>query len=410
MNQSAGLDLNKIRRDFPVLGTQMNGKPLIYLDNAATSQKPQVCIDAMTDFYTNRYATVNRGVYTLSQQSTDLCDQARRKCQAFLNARRLEEIIFVKGTTEGMNLVAAGYGRKFIKSGDEVIISGMEHHANLVPWQQVCLEKGAKLRVIPILDNGELDLEEYKKLLNKKTRLVAVTHISNALGTINPIKEIIRLAHDAGAVAVIDGAQSAPHMKIDVKDLDCDFFAFSGHKTFGPTGVGVLYGKLEHLDAMDPYELGGDMIKSVTFDCTVFAAPPRKFEAGTPAIAQIIGLAPALEYIEKVGFEKIQAHEHALLELATEKLREIEGIRIIGAARQKASLVSFVTDFAHPHDIGTILDQEGIAIRTGQHCAQPVMDRFGVPATARASFAFYNTQEEVLAFVNALKKVREVFA
>lgn len=410
MNQTAGLDVNKIRKDFPVLSTQMNGKPLIYLDNAATSQKPQVCIDSMTDFYTNRYATVNRGVYTLSQQSTDLCDQTRRKCQAFLNARRVEEIIFVKGTTEGMNLVAAGYGRKFIKSGDEIIISGMEHHANLVPWQQVCLEKGAKLRVIPILDNGELDLDAYKKLLNQKTRLVAVTHISNALGTINPIKEMIRLAHEAGAVTVIDGAQSAPHMKIDVKDLDCDFFAFSGHKAFGPTGVGVLYGKLEHLDAMDPYELGGDMIKSVTFDCTVFAPPPKKFEAGTPAIAQIIGLAPALDYIQKIGFEQIQVHEHALLELATEKLREIEGIRIIGTARKKASLVSFVTDFAHPHDIGTILDQEGIAIRTGQHCAQPVMDRFGVPATARASFAFYNTKEEVLAFVAALKKVREVFA
>ncbi|MSR78187.1 MAG: cysteine desulfurase [Candidatus Omnitrophica bacterium] len=403
------LDVEKIRKDFPVLGIQMNGKPLVYLDNAATTQKPLSVIEVMNDFYHNRYATVNRGVYSLSQQATDACDQVRLKCQKFINAKKTAEIIFTKGTTEGVNLVATGYGRKFLKAGDEVIISAMEHHANLVPWQQVCLEKGAKLQVIPMNDDGELLMEEFQKLLSSKTKIVAVAHISNALGTINPVKEIIRLAHQSGAVIFIDGAQSAAHMKIDVQDLDCDFFAFSGHKTFGPTGIGVLYGKMEHLEAMDPYEFGGDMIKSVTFTETTFAKSPKKFEAGTPPIAQIIGLGPALDYLQTTGFDRIASHEHELLQLATKRLSEIPGIKIIGTASRKASLVSFVADFAHPHDIGTILDQEGIAIRTGQHCAQPVMDRFGVLATARASFAFYNTKEEVNFFADSLKKVKEVF-
>ncbi len=409
-SKTQNINWETIRQDFPVLQTEMNGKPLIYLDNAATTQKPRSVIESMNDFYSKRYATVNRGVYTLSQQSTDLCDSVRRKCHQFLNSRKVEEIIFVKGTTEGLNLVATGYGRKFLKSGDEIIISAMEHHANLVPWQQLCIEKGAVLRVIPMNDDGELLIEEYRKLLSPKTRVVAVTHISNALGTINPVKEMARMAHEVGAVFVVDGAQSAAHMKVDVQDLGCDFYAFSGHKTFGPTGIGVLYGKMDLLESMDPYEYGGDMIKSVSFDCTVFAAPPRKFEAGTPSIAQIIGLGPALDYLVNLGFQNIQNHEHELLLLATEKISEIPGIKVIGRARQKASLISFVTDFAHPHDIGTILDQEGIAIRTGQHCAQPVMERFCVPATARASFAFYNTKDDVLKLVEALKKVREVFA
>ena len=402
------LDVEKIRRDFPLLSHQMNAHPLVYFDNTATTQKPLAVIERMDDFYRNEYATVHRGVYTLSQNSTWECDLVRDKVKQFLNAGDVSEIIFVRGATEAINLVAAG-SRKFFQAGDEIVISEMEHHANIIPWQRLCEEKNLKLRVIPVNDRGELIFEEYKKLLNERTRMVAVTHISNALGTVNPVKEIIRLAHERGAQVLIDGAQSAAHIKVDVQDLDCDFFCFSGHKAYGPTGVGVLYGKLEHLEAMDPYQGGGEMIEVVTFEKTTYAKPPLKFEAGTPAIAEIIGLGPALDYIQNIGFEKIEAYEQELLREATEKLSKIRGLKIIGTAKEKGPIISFVFEDIHPHDIGTILDQEGIAIRTGHHCAQPIIRRFGVAATARASFAFYNTKEEIDIFVKALEKVREVF-
>jgi len=402
------LDVEKIRRDFPLLSHQMNAHPLVYFDNTATTQKPLAVIERMDDFYRNEYATVHRGVYTLSQNSTWECDLVRDKVKQFLNAGDVSEIIFVRGATEAINLVAAG-SRKFFQAGDEIVISEMEHHANIIPWQRLCEEKNLKLRVIPVNDRGELIFEEYKKLLNERTRMVAVTHISNALGTVNPVKEIIRLAHERGAQVLIDGAQSAAHIKVDVQDLDCDFFCFSGHKAYGPTGVGVLYGKLEHLEAMDPYQGGGEMIEVVTFEKTTYAKPPLKFEAGTPAIAEIIGLGPALDYIQNIGFEKIDAYEQELLHEATEKLSKIRGLKIIGTAKEKGPIISFVFEDIHPHDIGTILDQEGIAIRTGHHCAQPIIRRFGVAATARASFAFYNTKEEIDIFVKALEKVREVF-
>ena len=402
------LDVEKIRRDFPLLSHQMNAHPLVYFDNTATTQKPLAVIERMDDFYRNEYATVHRGVYTLSQNSTWECDLVRDKVKQFLNAGDVSEIIFVRGATEAINLIAAG-SRKFFQADDEIVISEMEHHANIIPWQRLCEEKNLKLRVIPVNDRGELIFEEYKKLLNERTRMVAVTHISNALGTVNPVKEIIRLAHERGAQVLIDGAQSAAHIKVDVQDLDCDFFCFSGHKAYGPTGVGVLYGKLEHLEAMDPYQGGGEMIEVVTFEKTTYAKPPLKFEAGTPAIAEIIGLGPALDYIQNIGFEKIEAYEQELLREATEKLSKIRGLKIIGTAKEKGPIISFVFEDIHPHDIGTILDQEGIAIRTGHHCAQPIIRRFGVAATARASFAFYNTKEEIDIFVKALEKVREVF-
>ena len=402
-------DVQKIRKDFPVLAQEMNGKPLVYLDNAATTQKPISVIDRLHEFYSNQYATVHRGVYTLSQNSTWECDQVREKCRAFLNAEKTSEIIFVRGTTEAINLVATGYGRKFLKAGDEIIISALEHHANIIPWQQLCFEKGMALRVIPVSDQGELLMEEYKKLLSPKTKLVAVGHISNALGTINPIKEIIRLAHEAGAVALIDGAQGVAHSKVDVRDLDCDFYCFSSHKVYGPTGIGVLYAKTKHLEDMDPYQFGGEMIEIVTHEKTTFAKPPFKFEAGTPAIAEIVGLGPALDYVGKIGLDKIEAYEHELLTDATQKLSAIQGLTIVGTARKKAAVISFVLDGIHPHDIGTILDQEGIAIRTGHHCAQPVMRRYNLPATARASFSFYNTHAEIDALVRGIKKVFEVF-
>ncbi|MBI3312639.1 MAG: cysteine desulfurase [Candidatus Omnitrophica bacterium] len=404
------MDVKKIRKDFPVLAHKMNGKPLVYLDNAATTQKPISVIERVNRFYRDQYATVHRGVYTLSQNSTWECDLVRERCRKFLNAKKTSEIIFVRGTTEAINLVAAGYGRKFVKAGDEIVISGLEHHANIVPWQQLCEEKNAKLKVIPVNDLGELVIEEYEKLLKSgRVKIVAVNHISNALGTINPIQEMIRMAHEAGAVILIDGAQGAAHQKVDVQDLDCDFYCFSGHKIYGPTGIGVLYGKLEHLEAMNPYQTGGEMIETVTFEKTTFTKPPLKFEAGTPAIAQIVGLGPALEYMENLAFDKIEAYEHELLVEATQKLLQVEGLRIIGEAKNKAAVISFELADIHPHDIGTIVDQEGIAIRTGHHCAQPVMQRFGVPATARASFSFYNTKEEIDILVKALKKVYEVF-
>ncbi len=387
----------------------VHGKPLVYLDNAATAQKPLAVIDRLNRFYRNEYATVHRGVYTMSQRATQEMEDVREKCRDFLNAKRQAEIIFVRGTTEAINLVAKGYGRKFFKAGDEIIISGLEHHANIVPWQQICKERQTVLKVIPVNDAGELILEEYKKLLSPRTKLVAVNHVSNALGTVNPIKEIAALAHEAGAVFLADGAQGITHKKVDVQDLGCDFYCFSGHKIYGPTAVGVLYGKLDLLSVMDPYQTGGEMIETVTFERTTFAKPPRRFEAGTPAIAEIIGLGAAIDYVRALGYERIAAHEDLLLAEATKKLSAIPGLRIIGTAREKASVVSFVMEAAHPHDIGTVLDQEGIAIRSGHHCAQPVMQRFGVPATARASFALYNTVGEVDTLVRALAKVKEIF-
>ncbi len=403
------LEVKKIRRDFPMLETQMNGHPLVYLDNAATTQKPLSVIERMDQFLKNEYSTIHRGVYTLSHYATAECDAVREKCRKFLNASKAAEIIFTKGATEAINLVATGYGRKFLKPGDEIIISAIEHHSNIVPWQQLAKEKNLTLRIAPVNDKGELLMDEFQKLLNARTYFVAVTHISNVLGTINPIQEITKRAHHAGAVVLVDGAQSAPHMKVDVQDLDCDFYCFSGHKIYGPTGVGVLYGKMKHLEDMDPYQFGGDMIEQVTFEKTTFAKPPAKFEAGTPAIAEIIGLGAAIDYIQGIGFEAIAEHEHELLEYATEALSRISGLRIVGQADEKASLISFVLEGVHPHDIGTVLDQEGIAIRAGHHCAQPLMKRFGISATARASFAFYNTKNEVDLLVAALEKVLKVF-
>ena len=409
MLATKAFDVKKIRRDFPMLETQMNGHPLVYLDNAATTQKPLPVIERMDQFLKNEYSTIHRGVYSLSYRATAECDAVREKCRQFLNASKIAEIIFTKGATEAINLVAAGFGRKFLKAGDEIILSAIEHHSNLVPWQQLAREKNLTLRVAPVNDKGELLMEDFQKLLNARTYLVAVTHISNVLGTINPIQEITKRAHHAGAVVLVDGAQSAPHMKVNVQELDCDFYCFSGHKIYGPTGVGVLYGKRRHLEAMDPYQFGGDMIEQVTFEKTTFAKPPAKFEAGTPAIAEIIGLGAAIDYIEDIGFEAIAEHEHELLEYATKALSRIPGLRIIGQAEEKASLISFVLEGVHPHDIGTVLDQEGIAIRAGHHCAQPLMKRSGISATARASLAFYNTREEIDLLVQCIKRVTNIF-
>ncbi len=403
------LDVQKIRKDFPVLAKTMNGKPLVYLDNAATTQKPVQVIERMDHFYRNEYATVHRGVYTLSQNSTWECDLVREKTRKFLNAKQVTEIIFTRGTTESINLIAHGWGRKFLKPGDEIILTEIEHHANIVPWQIVAGEKGAKIRVIPVNDRGELILEEYKKLLNPRTKMVAVGHISNALGTIHPVAEIIKLAHAAGALVSIDGAQGASHTKVDVQAMDCDFYSFSGHKAYGPTGIGVLYAKQALLEAMDPYQSGGEMIQIVSFEKTTYAKPPFKFEAGTPAIVETVGLGPALDYLTNLGFDRIEAHEQELLAEATKKLSAVPGLKIIGTAARKAAVVSFELENIHPHDIGTILDQEGIAIRTGHHCSQTTMKRFKVPATARASFSFYNTKQEIDVLVSGLHKVREMF-
>jgi cysteine desulfurase/selenocysteine lyase len=403
-------DVERIRADFPVLHQQVNGKPLVYLDNGASSQVPQVVIDRGSLYLEQEHSNIHRGVHYLSQRATTAYEGARETVKRFLNAREAKECIFVRGATEGINLVMHGYGRKFIGAGDEIIISAMEHHANIVPWQMLCEEKGAVLRVIPMNDAGELLLDEYDALLNERTKFVAVTHVSNALGTINPVKEIIERAHKYGVPVLLDGAQSAPHMAVDVQDLDCDFFAFSGHKMYAPTGSGIVYGKAALLETMNPFQGGGDMIKSVTFEKTTYAELPNKFEAGTPAIASQIGLGAAIEYVDSIGREQAAAHEHELLRYATERLAAIVGVRIIGTAREKASVLSFVIDDIHPHDIGTILDQEGIAVRAGHHCAQPVMKRFNIPATARASFAFYNTKEEVDVLASAIEKVIEVFS
>jgi cysteine desulfurase/selenocysteine lyase len=407
---SAVFDVDKIREDFPVLKQRIHGKPLVYLDSAATAQKPFAVIDAIRKFHEVDCANIHRGVHELSQRSTAAYEETRSKAKRFLNARAKNELIFVRGTTEGINLVASSWGRKNVKPGDEIVISTLEHHSNIVPWQMLCEEKGARLRVIPVDDRGELLLEEYEKLLGPRTRMVAVGHVSNALGTINPVRQIVEMAHRAGALALIDGAQAAPHMKIDVQALDADFYAFSGHKVIGPTGIGILYGKARLLNAMPPYQGGGDMIKSVTFEKTIYADLPYKFEAGTPNIAGGIGLGAAFDYVTHIGLDKIAAYEHELLVYGAEALSRIPGLRIVGTAREKAAVLSFVIDGIHPHDIGTVLDRQGIAVRTGHHCAQPVMDRFGVPATTRASLAFYNTFAEIDALAAGLAKVKEIFS
>lgn len=401
-------DVEKIREDFPILNQKVDGKPLVYLDNAATSQKPQAVLDAMMRYYLEENSNIHRGVHYLSEKATQSYEAARDQVQHYLNVEHRQEIIFVRGTTEGVNLVASSYGRSNIKQGDEIIISAMEHHSNIVPWQILCEEKGAKLRIIPMNDAGELLLEEYEKLFNSRTKFVSVNHVSNALGTINPIKQIIEIAHQHGVPALIDGAQAIPHMRIDVRELDCDFYAFSGHKMFGPTGVGILYAKKNLLEAMPPYHGGGDMIKSVTFEKTIYNDLPNKFEAGTPNIAGGVGLGATIDYLNQIDLAAVSMHEQEILEYATEALSSIKGLRIIGTAKEKASVISFVLDGIHPHDVGTILDDDGIAIRTGHHCAQPVMQRFGIPATARASFALYNTKEEVDALVKGIYRVIEV--
>ena len=407
--REAILDVQKIREDFPILKQTVRGKPLVYLDNAATSQKPQVVIDAELRFYLRDCSNVHRGVHQLSERATEAFEGTRRKVKDFLNAADLREIIFVRGATEAINLVAHSFGRTHVERGDEVLISAMEHHSNIVPWQILCEEKGAMLRVAPINDRGELLLEEFEKLLNERTRLVAVAHVSNALGTINPIRKIIEMARRRNVPVLVDGAQAAPHLKVDVQALDCDFYTFSGHKMFGPTGIGVLYGKAQWLEAMPPYQGGGDMISSVTFEKTIYNTLPYKFEAGTPNIAATIGLGAAIDYLNQVGLDNVGAYEHELLGYGTEALRQIPGVRLIGTAREKASVLSFVIDGIHPHDAGTVLDCEGIAVRTGHHCAQPVMQRFGVAATTRASLAFYNIREELDALAAGIRKVQEMF-
>jgi cysteine desulfurase / selenocysteine lyase len=401
-------DVARIRADFPILRQMVNGNPLVYLDNAATSQKPHVVIEGLKRYYETENSNIHRGVHYLSELATRDYEEARSKIRRFINAAETCEVIFTRGATEGINLVASSYGRKFVKRGDEIIISALEHHSNIVPWQLLAEEVGAKLNVIPINDDGELIIEEYIRLLNSRTKLVAVAHVSNSLGTVNPVKRVIEMAHSYDVPVLLDGAQAAPHIKLDVRELDCDFYAFSGHKLCGPTGIGVLYGKSDWLNAMPPYQGGGDMIASVSFEKTTFNSLPYKFEAGTPHIAGGIGLGIAIDYLSSIGIDRIAAHEHELLDYATEALTSIPRVTIIGTAREKASVLSFTIDSIHPHDIGTILDQEGIAIRAGHHCAQPVMKRFGVPATARASFALFNTKSEIDVLVDGINRVIEV--
>ena len=396
--------LAEIRNDFPILNAKVRGKELVYLDNGATAQKPTVVIDAINTYYKDYNSNIHRGVHHLSQVATTAYEEAREKLRGFINSPKLEEVIFTKGTTESINIVASCFGRKSLNKGDEVIISAMEHHSNIVPWQMICDEREAVLKVIPINNNGELLMDEYKKLLSDKTKLVAVIHISNTLGTINPVKEIVDLAHQKGALVLLDGAQAVPHIKVDVQDLGCDFYAFSGHKMFGPTGVGILYGKSEYLNDMPPYQGGGDMIKEVTFEKTTYNCLPHKFEAGTPNIVGGIGLGVAVDYMQEVGIDLIHTREEELLAYATEKIVQVEGVRIIGEAERKASVLSFVIDGLHPFDIGTLLDQLGVAVRTGHHCTQPLMSFFEIPGTIRASFAFYNTKEEVNQLISGLER------
>ena len=406
---SARFDVEKVRHDFPILQQKVHGRTLVYLDNAATSQKPQVVIDAILRYYALDNANIHRGVHFLSERATEEYEGARRTVQGFLNAAEASEIIFVRGATEAINVVAQTYGRTNVHAGDEVLITAMEHHSNIVPWQILCEEKGARLRVAPITDSGELLLEDLGNLLGPRTKIVAMTHVSNALGTINPVQKVIEMAHQWNIPVLIDGAQAVPHLQVDVQALDCDFYVFSGHKVYGPTGIGAMYGKSALLDGMPPYQGGGDMISSVTFEKTTYNKLPYKFEAGTPHVAGAIGLGEAIEYANDLGMDNVAAYEHELLAYATESVSAIPGVRLIGTAREKAGVLSFLLDSVHPHDIGTVLDQEGVAIRTGHHCAQPVMQRFGIAATARASFALYNTREEVDALVEGILKVREVF-
>ncbi|MCA9666365.1 MAG: cysteine desulfurase [Myxococcales bacterium] len=406
---SVAFDVNSLRRDFPALDQKVSGRPLVYFDNAASAQTPLCVLEAMERFYREDRSNVHRGVHTLSQRATAAYEAVRPKIQRFLGAEREQEIVFTRGTTDAINLVAATYGRKNLGPGDEVLITTMEHHSNIVPWQMVCKERGAKLVVAPINDAGELEMDRFRELCGERTKIVALAHVSNALGTVNPVEEITRIAHDAGAVVLLDGAQAAAHLEVDVSEIGCDFYAFSGHKVFGPTGVGALYGRYALLEAMPPYQGGGDMIRRVTFEETTYADPPMRFEAGTPNIAAVIGLGAALDYLRGIGVAAAAAYEAELLSYGTQRLRDIEGLRLIGTAREKVSVLSFVMEGAHAHDIGTILDDQGIAVRAGHHCTQPLMDRFGVPATARASLAFYNTRQEIDRLVEGLEMVRSLF-
>jgi cysteine desulfurase/selenocysteine lyase len=409
LKPAGALDVERIRRDFPILDLQVKGKPLVFLDNAASSQMPKQVADRWVRYQTTQHANIHRAVHYLSEVATAEYEAARGKLARLINAREEGEVIFTTGTTDAINLVAHGYGRKFIAAGDEIVLTTLEHHSNIVPWQMVAEEKGARIRVAPVNDRGELVVEEYLKLLGPRTKIVAMGHVSNALGTINPVREMIEAAHRHGIPVLLDGAQAVPHMKLDMQVLDCDFYAFSGHKMFGPTGIGVLYGKRAWLEKMQPYKGGGDMILSVTFEKTTYAGIPAKFEAGTPPIAAAITLGAAADYVESIGFDAIHSHETALLDYATDRVNRLPGVRIIGTAEQKAAVISFVVDGVHPHDVGTLLNEEGVAIRTGHHCAQPVMKRFGIPATSRASFAFYNTMAEVDALVAGIRKVQKVF-
>ena len=404
------LDVEKIRKDFPILSQSVRGKPLIYLDNAATTHKPISVIERVRNFDAEKYGTVRRGTYKLSEHATQLYEEVRQKVADFMGAEKKGEIVFTSGTTQAINLVAHSFGKRFVNEGDEIVISNIEHHANIVPWQVLCEERGAKLKVIPVDDDGELVMEEYEKLLSPKTRMVAVNHVSNALGTINPIKEITQKAHAVGARVLIDGAQSTPHIKLDVRDIDCDFYTFSGHKMYGPSGIGGVYGKMEVWEEMPPYVTGGDMIMQVTLEKTTYAKPPARFEAGTPPITQVMGLGAAIDYLNEIGMDKIADYENSLLEYGTRLFKEIEGVRIIGNARRKASIISFFSDSAHPHDMVHFLDQDGISCRGGHHCAQPTMIRYGVPATTRASMAFYNKPEELDALAESVQKCIRIFS
>lgn len=407
--KSEPFDVDRIRKDFPILDTLVRGKPLVYLDNSATSQKPASVIDTLNRYYRFENSNIHRGVHYLSMQATEAYEDARIKVQEFINAPSDKEIVFVRGTTEGINLVARSFASRHIRAGDEILISAMEHHSNIVPWQIIAEEHDAVLKVIPMNENGELLLDEFQLLLTGKTKIVAIVHVSNSLGTVNPVKEMIRMAHDKDIPVLIDGAQAVPHMAVDVQDMDCDFYAFSGHKMYAPTGVGVLYGKKKWLDTLPPYQGGGDMIKSVTFEKTIYNDLPHKFEAGTPNISGGIALGAAIDYLNEIGLDKIKAYEHELLTYATDVLSAIPGLKIIGTANEKAGAISFVLDNVHPHDVGSFLDMEGIAIRTGHHCTQPVMHFFGIPATSRASLAFYNKKEEIDVLDCVIRRVREVF-
>jgi cysteine desulfurase/selenocysteine lyase len=406
---AAPFDVERVRRDFPILAREVNGHPLVYLDNAASAQRPQAVIDAEAHYYAEIHANVHRGVHTLSQRATEAYESTRERTRSFINAASTREVIFVRGTTEGINLVAQSFARPRLTAGDEILITWLEHHSNIVPWQLVCEQTGAKLKVVPINRAGEVEIAEFEALLSPRTRMVAVAHVSNALGTILPVREMIARAHVRGLPVLLDGAQAVPHMSVDVRELDCDFYAFSGHKMFAPTGVGVLYGRESLLEAMPPWQGGGDMILNVSFDGTTYNALPYKFEAGTPNIAGVVGLGAAIDYLESIGLDRIAEYERQLLDYATRRLSAVPGLRFIGTARDKAAVISFVLDGIHAHDVGTILDSEGIAIRTGHHCAMPVMDFYGVAATARASLAFYNTTAEIERLATALDKAREVF-